>query len=71
MLGASVNFIFASIFVSLAWWSLPRGWNFTKLGWKAMQDKTQGQSDNTGLSFFLQGWVGLLLVYSPPLSHLY
>ena len=60
MLAATVNFIFASIFASLAWWSLPRGWNFAKVGWKAIQDNLDKQSSNTSLYFFLAG-LGWLL----------
>lgn len=55
MFTATVNFIFASIFASLAWWSLPRGWNFTKIGWRAIQDSTEEKAGNAGLGFFLAG----------------
>ena len=44
MVLASINAIFALVFGSIAWQSIPRGWMFVKLGWRAM-DSTSNISD--------------------------
>jgi hypothetical protein len=57
MLNATVNMIFATIFASLAWWSVPRGWNFLKVGWTALQGagEIQWNRSNSALYFFFAG----------------
>ncbi|MEL6402791.1 MAG: hypothetical protein AAFV98_17000 [Chloroflexota bacterium] len=37
MANFTINLIFASVFGTLAWNSLPRGWRFMRLGWLSMQ----------------------------------
>lgn len=62
MLSSTVNLIFATVFALLAWWSVPRGWNFFKVGWTALQEQTKQNSEdkNTGLYFFLAGLAWLI-----------
>ena len=43
---ASINAIFALVFGSIAWQSIPKGWAFLKLGWRAM-DSTANLPDAT------------------------
>ena len=62
MLNTTVNMIFATVFATLAWWSIPRGWDFSKIGWMALQEHTEQESKdrNAGLYFFLAG-IGWLI----------
>jgi hypothetical protein len=57
MFKITVNMIFATVFVSLAWWSMPRGWNFIRMSWTALQANPEKQANrsNTELYFFLAG----------------
>lgn len=47
MANLTINAIFATVFATLAWHSLPRGWRFLRLGWLAIRNEVANSDEET------------------------